>query len=72
MEKLNALGLITLVLLLRQAGGATDGKRGLVGHWKLQGDSSDYSGHGHLAKNHHVDLESGDASASEEPEVCMR
>jgi hypothetical protein len=29
---------------------------GLVGYWKLQGDSRDYSGNGHHGVNHGVDL----------------
>ena len=32
---------------------------GLVGHWKLQGDCRDYSGHGNHGINHDVDLKSG-------------
>ena len=32
---------------------------GLVGHWKLQGDCRDYSGHGNHGVNHGVDLDSG-------------
>ena len=32
---------------------------GLVGHWKLQGDCRDSSGHGNDGVNHGVDLEHG-------------
>ena len=32
---------------------------GLVGYWKLQGDSRDYSGNGHHGVNHGVDLKTG-------------
>lgn len=35
------------------------GDPGLVGHWKLQGDCRDYSGHGNHGINHGVNLESG-------------
>ena len=33
---------------------------GLVGHWKLQGDCRDYSGHGNHGDNHGVDLSRGE------------
>ncbi len=32
---------------------------GLIGHWKLQGDCRDYSGHDNHGVNHGVDLENG-------------
>jgi hypothetical protein len=32
---------------------------GLVGHWKLQGDCRDYSGHGNHGVNHGVNLDTG-------------
>src|SRR5688500_12263110 len=35
---------------------ATAEDNGLVAYWKLKGDCSDYSGHGHDAVNHGVDL----------------
>jgi hypothetical protein len=35
------------------------GQSELVGHWKLQGDCRDYSGHGNDGVNHGVDLQSG-------------
>jgi cyclophilin family peptidyl-prolyl cis-trans isomerase len=35
-------------------------QRGLVGHWKLAGDTKDHSGNGNHAKNHGVDLKASD------------
>jgi hypothetical protein len=35
-------------------------EQGLVGHWKLDGDSQDSSGAEHRALNHHVNLETGE------------
>lgn len=34
-------------------------QRGLVGHWKLQGDCRDHSGHDHHGISHGVDLKTG-------------
>lgn len=44
----------------KQAGAASvDIQKGLLGYWKLQGDSKDHSGNGHDGVNHGVDLDSG-------------
>ena len=40
-------------------GVATAAENSLVGHWKLQGDCRDYSGHENHGVNHGVDLKTG-------------
>jgi hypothetical protein len=49
--------LLALVWLCQAA--ANCAEPGLVGHWKLQGDCRDYSGHENHGVNHGVELESG-------------
>jgi hypothetical protein len=39
--------------------GARAAEPGLVGHWQLQGDCRDYSGHENHGVNHGVDLDRG-------------
>src|SRR6476660_5784192 len=48
-----------MVLVLRCCAFTYAAESGLVGHWKLQGDCRDYSGHGNDGVNHGVELNSG-------------
>jgi hypothetical protein len=56
--KTDRLATIYMALLLCSAP-AYAAEPGLVGHWKLQGDCRDYSGHGNHGVNHGVELNSG-------------
>ncbi|HJN15325.1 MAG TPA: hypothetical protein QGH10_07545, partial [Armatimonadota bacterium] len=49
------LGIVWLGIVALSASGA-DPMDGLVGHWRLQGDCKDYSGHGNHATAHGADL----------------
>jgi hypothetical protein len=49
------------VVLLTASTAVADDNR-LIGHWILQGDTRDHSGHGNDAVNHCVDLQTGDFS----------
>src|SRR6266567_7020529 len=62
MGKTNTAGWVCSVflwrcLLMTRPSYAAD--PGLVGYWKLHGDSKDYSGQGRHGQNHHVDLNTG-------------
>jgi hypothetical protein len=62
MGKTNSAGwlgsvFLCLFLLMTRPSFAAD--PGLVGYWKLQGDSKDYSGQGRHGQNHHADLTTG-------------
>src|SRR5947207_4222499 len=48
-----------MVFVLRCCACACAAEPGLVGHWKLQGDCRDYSGHGNDGVNHGVELNNG-------------
>lgn len=48
--------IVTLSTICIVASGAFAGPAGLVGHWRLQGDCKDYSGHGNDGLNHGVAL----------------
>src|SRR4051794_17878537 len=55
---------LKLTIMLLACGGlyqaaARGAESGLVGHWKLQGDCRDYSGHENHGVNHGVDLKRG-------------
>jgi len=50
---------IALVLVTGLTPAARAAEQGLVGHWKLQGDAQDHSGHGNHAVNHGVRLDEG-------------
>jgi hypothetical protein len=51
--------LVCAALGLFGAAAPVSAETGLVGHWKLQGDCRDYSGHENHGVNHGVDLDSG-------------
>ena len=50
---------ILAALIVMCSAGAFAAEPGLVGHWKLQGDCRDYSGHGNHGVNHGADLNRG-------------
>src|SRR5688572_3608660 len=51
------IGIVVFASLV--AAGAVAAERGLIGHWKLNGDAKDSSGSGLHATNHNVDLKTG-------------
>lgn len=57
-ELIACVAFVAVPLLLRgqEKTVPADAQRGLVGRWKLAGDTRDYSGSGNHAKNHNVDL----------------
>lgn len=55
---LNSITLF-LALLVVSPGDAFTVEPGLIGHWKLQGDCRDHSGHGNHGVNHGVQLDGG-------------
>src|SRR5262245_66042094 len=61
MGKAFGVGLAVLLpFALLLAGDASASERGLVGHWKLQGDCKDHSGNNHHGRNHRVNLATGE------------
>ncbi len=62
MTFLNALRCATIAVALFtiSPADASAAEPGLLGHWKLQGDCRDHSGHGNHAVNHGVNLERGE------------
>src|SRR5437868_15549472 len=50
------LWLVALLIVLFGGRSIRAQERGLIGHWKLSGDTKDSSGHGNHGENHGADL----------------